>query len=297
MTPLHGKVRVSILMRAYNVGRFLPEALASIQAQDFQDWEVFVLDDHSPDDVFPYVATIIARDPRIHYVRNDVCLGRPANMNKGMQLARGEYIAVLDGDDYWCEPTKLSRQIDILDRHPDIVLVGGDAVVVDESGRQIIERCCLPWQTDEQIRNVLLIENIFPHNSVCFRRDTALRAGGYDESIPYAGDYELWLRLGQWGAFQKLSLLMCHNRARAGGISLSLGGNGRAYRHLLIISLRVIMRYRKSYPHFTIGFFTYLARLFYHCMPIFLRKVIHRVLRARKRLFSVDFFTQKKSHC
>ena len=104
-TPL-----VSVIMPAYNAGAFLEEAIESVIAQTVTDWELFVLDDCSTDNTRQLAAEFADRDPRIHLVANEENMGVARTRNRGLGLCRGQYVALLDSDDYW-KPNWLEKMI------------------------------------------------------------------------------------------------------------------------------------------------------------------------------------------
>ena len=101
---------VSVIMPAYNAERFIEEAIDSVLSQTLADWELYVIDDCSKDDSFRIAEEYAARDPRIHVLRNAENSGVARTRNRGIELAKGKFIAFLDSDDIWL-PEKLERQL------------------------------------------------------------------------------------------------------------------------------------------------------------------------------------------
>lgn len=104
---------VSVIMPAYNAQRFIEEAISSVIAQTVSDWELIVIDDCSADDTFQLAQRKAADDPRIQVLCNDVNAGVAATRNRGIDCAKGQYIAFLDSDDVW-HPEKLEKQLEKL---------------------------------------------------------------------------------------------------------------------------------------------------------------------------------------
>lgn len=102
------KTLVSIIMPAYNCERFIAEAIRSVLAQTYTEWELLIVDDCSTDKTAEVVASF--HDPRIHYQRNEQNMGAALTRNKAIREAKGRYIAFLDADDTWL-PEKLEKQI------------------------------------------------------------------------------------------------------------------------------------------------------------------------------------------
>ena len=112
---------ISVLMAAYNGSAWLPETLASLDAQTFVDFEVIVVDDGSTDDTLAFLEAW--PDPRVRVVAAETNRGPVEARNRAFALARGRYIAALDQDDI-CLPERFARQIAYLEAHPEVVLVG-----------------------------------------------------------------------------------------------------------------------------------------------------------------------------
>lgn len=240
--------KVSILLPTYNGAKFVAQAIESVLAQDFSDWELLVVDDGSVDDTAHIVQGFAARDPRIIYIKNDRNLGIQKTLNDGLRHAQGQYIARIDDDDEWSDPRKLEEQIAFLDSHPEYVLVGTGAIVVDENRKELFR--FLNTQTDEAIRQELLGKNCFTHSSVMFRKDAALRVNGYTETKDalHVEDYDMWLKLGRVGKLENLPLYGVRWMLRASAIS------SRNRITQFVNSMRLSVTYRHSYPGFMKGF-------------------------------------------
>jgi glycosyltransferase involved in cell wall biosynthesis len=123
-------VRVTVAIPTYNYARFLREAIGSVQAQTFQDFEILVIDDGSTDETQEVLSTI--RDDRLRVIRTEH-RGISASRNEGLARAKGEFIAFLDADDRW-RPTKLELQMQMMDGDADLVAVFTNFVRFDERG-------------------------------------------------------------------------------------------------------------------------------------------------------------------
>jgi len=182
---------ISVVIASYNYGHFLPHAIRSVQAQTLQDWECIIVDDASIDNTPEVVAEFMRKDPRIQYIRNAENVGEGRTRNLGNSMARGEFIAVLDADDWW-DPEKLESQVDVMHRVPGAILCFTDKVNVSSSMRRM-KSCDPDW-----LRNVargLHLENEIVHSSVLVSRHAVEAVKGYDPSLPPAADWDLWLRL------------------------------------------------------------------------------------------------------
>lgn len=185
-------MRVTLLLAVHNGARYLREALDSIFSQTFTDFEALVVDDASTDDTASILASY--RDERLRVVRNETNLGLTKSLNIGLSLARGEYIARHDADDR-SHRERLARQVAFLDANPHVALLGTRVRLIDERGRARHAIGSHVAQSRLGVELQLLFGNPFVHSSVMFRRDVILAAGGYDETILYSQDFELWSRL------------------------------------------------------------------------------------------------------
>ncbi|HDM77954.1 MAG TPA: glycosyltransferase [Deltaproteobacteria bacterium] len=181
--------KVSVIMSVYNGEKFLEEALESILKQTFPDYEFIIINDGSTDRTPQILASF--DDPRLVIVNQDN-RGLTVSLNRGIRLAKGTYIARMDADDI-SEPTRLERQVEVLDHDPDVVLVACWYKVIDEKGNVLAHRR-LP--TDgRQLAKLLMHDNPICHGSVLLRKEAIEAVGSYDENLRYAQDYDLWLRM------------------------------------------------------------------------------------------------------
>jgi len=187
MTP-----RVTVLMAVHNGEPFVREAVESVLAQTFEDFELLVVDDASTDATADIVAGFT--DSRIRVVRNDRNLGQVPSLNLGLPEARGEYIARLDADDA-CRPTRLERQVAVLDREPSVGLVGTWMDAVDERGRLLGRLQKTLDDYVDFVYHTLIMRVYVSHPSAMYRREPVLRLGGYDETTGPAEDKDLWRKL------------------------------------------------------------------------------------------------------
>jgi len=187
MTPA-----VTLLLAVHNGGAYLREAVDSVLAQTYEDFELLVVDDASDDDSPAYLASL--NDRRVRILRNTRNLGQVPSLNRGLEEARGRYVARLDADDVML-PRRLELQTAILDKEDRVALVGTWMVVIDDRGRR--------WGTSRgridsysDFVSAILADRIpFGHPSVMFRRDVVRTLGGYDESLAPSEDKDLYRRL------------------------------------------------------------------------------------------------------
>ncbi len=186
---------VSVLMAAYNAAAFVGQAIDSVLAQTFADWELIVVDDGSTDATGEIVQSYAARDARIRYCRNESNLGLGLTRQRTLALARGVYAAVLDSDDV-ALPEWLSRRVGLLNTHRDVALASGTRIMIDENDRRLgISRDGFP---PEVLQWQLLFGNPVNNSSCVYRVAEAQGLGGYRD-YPYLEDWDLPARLSGIG--------------------------------------------------------------------------------------------------
>ena len=186
--------KVTVLMPVYNGEPYLREAIDSILNQTFTDFELIILDDCSKDGSVELIKTYT--DERIRLVANPINQGLRFILNQGGKLARAEYIARMDCDDISL-PQRLAKQVEYLDRHPEIAIVGAQSIYIDTEGKIVDSQNMFRCAADSSsIRWTASYECPFVHPLVMFRKQILWgELGGYDETAVYAEDYELWLRI------------------------------------------------------------------------------------------------------
>ena len=125
------KLKISVVMAVFNGGMYLRDSIQSILDQSLTNFEFIIIDDKSVDDSAKIITSF--SDPRIRHIRNQTNLGLAASLNKGIKLAKGEYIARMDADDISL-PNRLEIQANYLDFHPDISVVGSYVQTFNEKG-------------------------------------------------------------------------------------------------------------------------------------------------------------------
>lgn len=185
MTP-----RVTVLLAVYNGGAYLGEAVGSVLAQTYGDFELLLVDDASTDGAIE----ALPDDPRIRVLRNEHNIGQIPSLNRGLREARGEYIARLDADDV-CLPRRLERQADVLDSHRDVDLVATWTDVVDDAGRLWAPVHSYVDSFADFVSQVVTGRVYLVHPSIAFRRDVVIELGGFDETLNASEDQDLYRRL------------------------------------------------------------------------------------------------------
>ncbi|QDU96950.1 glycosyltransferase [Lignipirellula cremea] len=167
----------------------------SVLGQTYTDFEYVVVEDPSPASAGAILADY--PDPRIRHFRNAERTSLLAQRNKALEMARGEFIAWIDGDDE-CAPQRLAAQVKFLREHPEVDLVGSQLTYIDETGKTLGRRD-YPLSHSAIVRQMPRL-NPLAHSCVMARRQTMLDAGGYAFDA-YRGceDYELWCRMATQG--------------------------------------------------------------------------------------------------
>ena len=139
---------VSVITPAYNAASFIEEAIGSVIAQTVTDWELVVIDDRSTDDTFAMAQHCVADDPRIRLLKNDMNMGVAKTRNRGLDLCRGQYVALLDSDDYW-KPQFLEKMLARAERELSGKLLPEELPPADipERVSRWMKSFCLPWET------------------------------------------------------------------------------------------------------------------------------------------------------
>jgi glycosyltransferase involved in cell wall biosynthesis len=178
-------------MAVHNAEPYLREAVNSVLGQTFQSFELIAVDDCSSDNSVRILESF--DDSRISVIRNDSTRGASATRNIALDRARGEFVAILDADDV-ALPERLERQVEYLDSHPSVGLVGCAVYDNIDSGGNVLYRSCLP-EDNETIQRTILRSWCFLHSSIMFRRVLQKQAGGYRREFEAAEDHDFILRL------------------------------------------------------------------------------------------------------
>ncbi|MDO9598614.1 MAG: glycosyltransferase family 2 protein [Azoarcus sp.] len=191
--------RVSVCIPTWCGGSYLDAAIRSVLAQTWNDFELVVIDDASPDDTARIIDTHCG-DSRVRHLRNPANLGAQGNWNRCLTEARGEFIKVLPHDDLLA-PDCLTQQVAALDANPELVLAFCSRNIIGPRGRPILIKR-VKWPTGRVPAGALLrrcvrggTNLIGEPGAVLFRRTTATRIGEFDASIPYVLDLDYWARL------------------------------------------------------------------------------------------------------
>lgn len=221
-----------------NRAKLLEQALASIAAQTFTDFEVVLVNDGSIDETEQVIESF--KQFNILAIKHNQSLGINKSRQEALLRSGGEFIAPLDDDDEWIDNKKLEKQLSFFQSHPKTVLLGGG---VDIWIEETFKGPKLRPSTDSGIRSSILLKNNFFTSTVMFRREAALEVGGFvDDGINLAEDYDLWLRLGTVGKLANLPGVFAKHRKSA--------YPKEKFRLFLKKQLALITKYQKDYPNY-----------------------------------------------
>lgn len=209
---------VSVLLPVYNADKFLAEAIQSVLAQTYQYFELIIIDDGSSDLSWEIGSQFAQIDSRIRLFQHADNQGLVATLNHGLDIAEGKYIARMDADDI-CLPTRFEKQVEYLQAHPEIGVLGCDIHYMDENGILTL----LPdnsFHGDLEIRWNLFFINPFNHPTVMMRKSIIDRHSlRYDPHALHIEDYEYWGRFLKFSKGENLDEVLLHYRLHDESIS------------------------------------------------------------------------------
>jgi glycosyltransferase involved in cell wall biosynthesis len=196
--PLDEPMPVSVICTARNAAPTIEATIRSITAQDFQNWEMIIVDDGSTDDTVSIVNRLAASDPRIRLIATPG-VGRGRALNLALAAARADLVANIDADDE-SHPHRLQYQFEAMDRHPEFAIMCTERVIVEGGARPV-------WPEIGTARAVPVVDvtralawgNPVCHSSVLMRKAAVIGLGGYEEARRFVFDYDLWARCAAAG--------------------------------------------------------------------------------------------------
>lgn len=180
---------VSVVMPVYNVESYIEESIYSILSQTYSNLEFIIINDGSTDNTASIIRGI--RDNRIIFIDRSENEGNYVRRNEGCKLAKGKYICVMDGDDI-AMPNRVEKQVEIMENNPSL-LAHGSAFVFSNG-----YTCYKPYDY-EQVKIMLLSNNVFLHPSLIIRKEVLVSVGYYNEKYRYASDYDLACKIALKG--------------------------------------------------------------------------------------------------
>lgn len=209
------KPLISVIMSTYNEARYIRQSLDSILHQSEKDFEIILIDDCSQDETVQIIQRI--QDERIRLICNSENLGLTKNLNIGLGLAKGKYIARMDGDDI-SVPDRFKKQEAYMEAHPEIMLVGCQTKNFGESS--------LVWRLkddSEELKVRMLIRPVYAHPGFFMRRELIDAGYRYDESFRTAQDYEFASRVAERNSIGLVEEVLLYYRVHRKQVSNQAG--------------------------------------------------------------------------
>jgi glycosyltransferase involved in cell wall biosynthesis len=204
--------KITVLMPVYNAAEYIRETIDSVLSQSFTDFEFLIINDGSTDESEEIIKSY--SDPRIRLVNNEKNMRLIATLNRGIELAEGEYIARMDADDI-CLPTRLEKQFKVMEANKDIALCGTGIKMM---GKKFFQPLVI--SNPNTIRNVMRAFNVFFHPTVMFRTSILIENDyRYDPNYLHAEDYQLFQLMSEKFKLTNIDEPLLLYRLSPGGIS------------------------------------------------------------------------------
>ncbi|MDD5349310.1 MAG: glycosyltransferase [Chthoniobacteraceae bacterium] len=212
---------ISVVLPVHNAARYLAQAVESVLAQTFRDFELIAVDDGSTDRSPDLLRRFAQRDPRVR-VLSRPNTGIVGALNDGLAAARGRYIARMDGDDV-ADPARFERQLAYLEAAPDCVALGTAVRFTDPEGRPL--KAYRPPAGHDAIRAELSWGNggALVHPTVIFRREALAACGGYRQPFLFIEDLDLYVRLLRFGRLANLGDILLSYRQHPRSVNHIIG--------------------------------------------------------------------------
>lgn len=218
MTDSSDNPLVTVITPAYNQADYLPETIESILAQAYPNLEYIVLNDGSTDNTLEVMQRYADRI----IIESHENMGEARTVNRGFELATGEYIIVVNADDPLL-PGLIRAQVDYLKTHPDAVATYPDFRIIDEHSNVIEDRSLPDYDRDVAIRRAWCV----PGPGAMIRRTAIKAIGGRDLRYRYNSDMDFWLRLSLRGSIHRVPLVLAirreHSAARGNALRAEVG--------------------------------------------------------------------------
>ncbi|WP_372723368.1 glycosyltransferase family 2 protein [Immundisolibacter sp.] len=227
--PQQRTPRVSVVIPVYNGPQLLHQALTSVLAQSWRDFEVVVVDDASTQDIAGVVGGL--GDARVHLLRNAVNAGVAASHNRGVEAAAADLIAIMDSDELM-HPQRLAQQVDYLDRNPEVAVVGTAYVPLDRVTGAPKRPVYNPLKP-QRVRSELLFRCAL-HRPTVMARAAVLRAFPSDTRYGHAHDYADWVHIADHHSLANLPQVLGTYRKHSTNITSVHRTQTEAHRSVLV---------------------------------------------------------------
>jgi len=253
------KPLVSVNICTHNREDLISKSIESVFEQDYKNIEI-IISDNGDDGTDKLISKIISENTewisKIHYYKNKTN-GISENRNFALKKSTGEYIAVLDSDDYWISVNKISEQVKFLEENPIYAMIGTNAIIVNEKEEEIGE--IKNHTLHEKIIYNFLTKNQFTHSSVVFRKKTFKE---YRESLFIWEDYDAFLDLSKKNKVANLPEKMTAYKKHSGNIS-----KFKKIKGVLILE-KIIKENKDYFPNYFKARFKNMGRLAKAIIPL-----------------------------
>lgn len=246
---------VSALLKSYNHGRYIAEAIESVVSQDYEDLELIIVDDASTDASRQIIERYADEDPRIRVIFHERNLGISKVVNDGIDAARGTFIAQIDSDDVWVRE-KLRKQLAVLESDENLI-VWSEGKLIDENGRSTGKRFSQIARSVSKKKSGDLFQTLLSGNyifgSTLIYKKTNLSDLRYDEYFSYNNDYKFLLELARNYKFYCVAEPLAKYRMHGKNTLVGSGSRAeerrrRAYREEILIRQQALLKYETALP-------------------------------------------------
>ena len=242
MTPL-----LSVILPTYNREKFVKSAIESILGQSYIDFELIIIDDCSTDNTRQIVKSF--NDTRVKYHRLDQNRGEYWCTNYAASISSGKYLTWVHSDDLLAE-NSLKLRVEMLDKNSDIDFVHGDIEKIDEMGAKILDLSASDLDKNSLLREYLImpdarkVKYLIHHLSIMMRREFFQKTGGFDISLPFAGDIDWLIRAIKIGNFKSIHEVLYYYRYHSQARRITDVKNGVNKDE---VNMQIISKYKKLY--------------------------------------------------
>jgi glycosyltransferase involved in cell wall biosynthesis len=219
--------RIDVVIPCYNYGRYLAVCVQSVLEQSAGDLRVLIVDDASSDNSVAVARMLAKADDRVSVIAHGKNQGNIKTYNEGIEWAEGDYFLLLSADDLLV-PGAFDRAIRVMDANPDIVMTYGDCVAwYDHLPLPPIDTARpFTWSRTNLVREMCtVVSNFVPTPTAITRTSSQKAVGGYDPTLPHAGDLEMWLRFAAHGGVAHIHSVQAIYRKHASAMSNPYFGN------------------------------------------------------------------------
>lgn len=214
-------IKVSVIMACHNSACYLDEAVQSVLGQTLSDLELILIDDASTDNTLDIANRYRLRDSRVLVLSQAINSGAAIARNQAINIARGEWIGILDSDDV-AMPSRFEEQMKVAEKDSGIVIIGSNAISMDSTG-QLIKEHKYPT-THKALMKRLTRSRAFPvHSSMVYLADAVKSLSGFNPLYVPSEDYDLWLRLSEIGKLTSIDKTLVKIRIHGQSVSRSQG--------------------------------------------------------------------------